>query len=62
MIGQNIKKLRIEHELTLRDLGKSIGVNYSSICRWENGEQEPRAKYRRKIAELFNIREIDLWK
>lgn len=62
MIGQNIKKLRLTHKLTLRDLADKIGVSYSEISRWECGLFEPRKKYRKKMAELFNIEEIELWK
>lgn len=62
MISENIKKIRKDHGWTLKELAAQIGVHFSSLSRWETGVQEPRAKYRRRIATIAGIPEIDLWK
>ncbi len=37
-IGKIIKKRRLELDMSLDELGKLVGVNKSTIMRWENGD------------------------
>ena len=36
-IGEQIKKARKEHHWTLEQLGERVGVDKSTILKWENG-------------------------
>ena len=40
-IGERLKTLRIERGMTARDLADRIGVSYTTIYRWENGDRIP---------------------
>ncbi|OUQ13134.1 repressor LexA [Lachnoclostridium sp. An14] len=55
-IGKIIKKLRIQNNMTLEQLGDKVGVGKSTVRKWENGMI---ANMRRdniaKIAEVFNV-------
>ncbi|KJJ77886.1 MULTISPECIES: XRE family transcriptional regulator [Clostridia] len=55
-MGNIIKKLRIENNMTLEQLGDKVGVGKSTVRKWENGMI---ANMRRdkiaKIADVFNV-------
>ena len=55
-IGSTIKKLRLENNMTLEQLGDKVGGGKSTVRKWENGMI---ANMRRdniaKIAEVFNV-------
>ena len=36
-----IKNLRLENGLSLRDLASELNISYSSLGKYERGEQEP---------------------
>ena len=36
-IGENIRKLRREKDMTQERLAELLGVTYQSVSRWENG-------------------------
>ena len=36
-IGEKIKKLRLENEMTLEELGQKVGVGKSTVRKWETG-------------------------
>mgnify|MGYP000232297156 CR=1 FL=1 len=54
--GSIIKKLRLDNNMTLEQLGDKVGVGKSTVRKWENGMI---ANMRRdniaKIAEVFNV-------
>ena len=41
MIGPNIKKLRLQHGLTQKNLADKLFVSAQAVSRWENDEVEP---------------------
>lgn len=52
-MGQKIKALREEHNLTLEQVGNAVGVGKSTVRKWENGMI---ANMRRdKIADLAKV-------
>ena len=52
--GQRIHDKRIQMNLTMEDLAKKIGVNKSSISKWEAGEVENiKRSYISKMAAIF---------
>lgn len=62
MIGENIKRLRKLHHLTLGQLANKVGVDESTVCYWEKGESEPRKQSKLKMCELFGITQSELYK
>ena len=59
-IGDNIKRLREEHNLTQEDIGKIAGVSYQAVSSWERGEREPRMGAIERLATHFGIRKSDI--
>ena len=54
-IGQKIKELREENNLSMIQLAKKIDVSDAAICKWENGASEPKATYIHRLAVFFNV-------
>ncbi|WP_206459375.1 helix-turn-helix domain-containing protein [Anaerovorax sp. IOR16] len=54
MIIEQIKKLCKEHEMTMSDLADKIGVDKSTISRWNN-TNIPSTQALLKIADYFNV-------
>ena len=55
-IGDNIRKLRENRKMTKVELAERLDLkSYSTISKWEIGENHPRAKEIRMLCELFNV-------
>ena len=54
-LGQRIKELRIEKELSQMQLAKAVGVSQKAVDYWERNVNEPKSSY---IIALVNIFEI----
>ncbi len=54
-IGENIKNLRRERNLTQEEFANTLGVTYQSVSRWENGVCYPDTELLPDIAEFFGI-------
>ena len=54
-IGQRIKGLRLQKEMSMEQMAKTLGTSYSAISMYENGERLPRDEIKIKIAELFGV-------
>ena len=54
-IGQRIKQLRLEKNITQPELAKSIKVSNGLISFWENSVNEPKASLIIKLALFFNV-------
>ena len=52
---KRLRQLREERNLSLRDLERLSGVDYSSISKIETGAAEPRLNTILKIAEALNV-------
>lgn len=50
-----LKELRIEKDLSQKQLAQIIGVSQKAIDFWEKGENEPRASYIFALAVLFGV-------
>ena len=55
MFGEKIKELRLENNLTQKDLAKKLNCNQSMITRWERNECEPTENVIRKTALYFQV-------
>ena len=54
-IGQFIKKIRQENNLTQKDLADKLGVTYQAVSKWENGKNIPDIAILKQISKDFNI-------
>ena len=54
-IGEKIKELRTEHNLTQKVLADLIGVSQKAIDYWERGVNEPKASYIIALVKTFEI-------
>jgi transcriptional regulator with XRE-family HTH domain len=51
----NLKELRLEHNLEQVELAKAIGVSKGVISLWENGLREPNMYSLILLAKFFNV-------
>lgn len=49
-----IRKLRKAQNLSQQDLAVKIGVDRSTIAKWENGTHPPRINTMRKLTRILN--------
>ena len=54
VLGSRIKKERENLNLTREDLAKKLGVSYSAIAMYEQGNREPNNEIILKMCEIFN--------
>lgn len=55
LIGERIRRLRNEAELTQQEFGVLFGVANSTVSQWEIGTNEPDAEMLVKIVERFRV-------
>lgn len=54
-IGDRIKKLRKEKDLTMLEFGESIGMSKSSVCGIESGRNGPSEQTVRLICSVYRV-------
>jgi len=54
-IGNFIKQIRLENNLTQKDLADKLGVTYQAVSKWENGKNVPDIGIMKQISEEFNV-------
>jgi transcriptional regulator with XRE-family HTH domain len=59
-IGEFIKKLRLDNNLTQKDLADKYGVTYQAVSKWENGKNIPDIALLKEMSKDFNISIEDL--
>lgn len=59
-IGKRLKTLRKERGLTARELADEIGVAYTTIYRWENGNRIPDGFNMGKLMNVLGVRLKDI--
>lgn len=55
LLGENIRKLRIERNISQTELANIVGCSDKTISAWENGTRIPRNLTLIKMADYFNI-------
>ena len=55
MLGQNIKQLRLEKNITQKELASLIGVSQRLISNYENNSATPTVENLIKIADIFKV-------
>lgn len=59
-IGENIRRLRKERKLTLKQLGDMIGVSEAYIRTYESGRRNPKPKSLEAIAKALTVNVVVL--
>lgn len=59
-LGEKIKNLREDHDLTQAELGKQLNMTQRKISYIENNKYEPSIEDIREICMFFNISADDL--
>lgn len=54
-IGENLKKLRAEKNVTQDTLAEYLGVTYQAVSRWENGLAYPDIELLPELARFFEV-------
>lgn len=54
-IGNFIKSIRKEHNLTQKDLADKLGVTYQAVSKWENGKNIPDIEIIKKICDDYDL-------
>lgn len=53
--GQKLKKLRLEANLTQKELGDKLNVSFQTVSKWENDTNEPDIKTLKDLSRIFEI-------
>lgn len=59
-IGKRLRTLRNERGMTARELADEIGVSFTTIYRWENGDRIPDGFNMGKLMNVFGVRMKDI--
>jgi transcriptional regulator with XRE-family HTH domain len=54
MTGSDIKKFRLEHNITGQSLASIAEVDRSTLSIWENGQYEPSFDFERRVVRAMN--------
>ena len=57
MLGNKLKSLRKNKDVTLIELSKIIGVSAAAISDWENCKKLPRESHLKSLIAYYNITE-----
>lgn len=60
IIGENIKRIRKEKELTQKELAEKCNLATITIRQYESGKREPKYETLSKIANALNVSILDL--
>ena len=52
--GEKLKKLRVENNLTQKELADKVHVTFQTISKWENDENEPDFSTLRELVKILN--------
>ena len=55
LFAENLRKLRIERNLSRKELAEQLHVTPSTMSRWENGKRLPDADMIYRLAECLNV-------
>lgn len=53
-IGKFIKQIRLDNNLTQKELADKLGVTYQAVSKWENGKNVPDIQTLQNISKEFN--------
>ncbi len=50
-----LKALRIEQNLSQKELGKKLGIGQATICQWEKGTSKPTCEAIIALSNFYNV-------
>ena len=53
-IGNKIKQIRVDNNLTQREFADIFGVTYQAVSKWENGKNLPDISIMKLICDKYN--------
>ena len=60
-IADNIKKFRLEKDLSVEDIGNAIGKSGKTVSAWEVGRGQPDADTMIRLCRLFDVDIADFY-
>lgn len=55
MVGERIRLLRKERNMTLRELADELGIAFTTLGNYERGDREPELEFIFKVAKYFSV-------
>ncbi|MBD5824605.1 XRE family transcriptional regulator [Lactococcus petauri] len=55
MLKDRLKTLRLNKNLTQKDIANRLGTNYQTYQQWERGVRTPKIDSLNKLAEIFEV-------
>ena len=55
VFGNNLRRIRKQKELTMKQLAEAVGVKHQSVEKWETGKTMPKGKTLEALLEFLNI-------
>ncbi len=55
LIGENIRKIRLERNLTQEEVATHLGISFQSVSKWERGEGYPDITMLPSLANYFKV-------
>jgi transcriptional regulator with XRE-family HTH domain len=55
LFSERLKVLREEKNMSVKELGESVGTSGATISRYETGVHEPKSNMVKKLAEVFDV-------
>lgn len=59
--GRNLKRLRKERKLSLREISDKAGISKTYYCYLEAGQHDPSTEVRIAVARTLGVRVEDIW-
>lgn len=53
--GKRIHDLRIDNDMSIKDLADKIGISTRTLARYEEGKNEPTLSILVKLSQIFNV-------
>ena len=60
VFGNNLRRIRKEKGLTLKQLAEKLGIKHQSVEKWEKGLTSPKGKTLNMLLEVLNVTANDL--
>lgn len=60
MFGENLKRIRVENNMTQKALADKLSVSFKTLSHWENNYTEPDIAQIKALREIFAVTYEDL--
>ena len=54
-MGNIIKELRVEHNMTQSQLAKQLNISQDTVSLWERGKSQPDVENLKKLMKIFGV-------